>query len=220
MNMTSMATTPSAANEVAKTSTYHYCSPVLAQAGNLFPNTPMAVEQLFHLQFNISFSPDPTACHDCPYTTIGADINITRPPPTPKTYQPDAEDILKTINPNADNNLQHHKHGKLGRMHKPSTPTTPFIYGDEVISKLYQKTWSLSLSPLTPGYDLVQCYRHSSPPPTILTKNPGAPHTPTTNITGPMPTSCTNLLPNYHAHLGYSHLLTSDGRNLPRASPT
>jgi hypothetical protein len=119
-----------------------------------------------------------------------------------------------------DNNLQHHKHSKLGRMHKPSTPTTPFIQGDEVIGKLYQKSWSLSLSPLTPGHDLVQCYRHSSPPPTIPTKNPGTPHTPTTNITNPIPTSCTNLLPNYHAHLGFSHLLTSDGRNLPRASPT
>jgi hypothetical protein len=54
------------------------------QAGYLFPNTPMAVEQLLHLRsnstarpFNISFSPDPTSCHYCPYTTIGADINIT-----------------------------------------------------------------------------------------------------------------------------------------------
>jgi hypothetical protein len=80
------------------------------------------------------------------------------------------------------------------------------------------KTWSLSLSPLTPGHNLVQCYyRHSSPPPTIPAKNPVAPLTPTANITEPMPTSCTNTPPNHHAHLGFSHQPTSDGRsNLPR----
>jgi hypothetical protein len=123
-------------------------SPVLAQAGYLYPNTPMAVEPLFHLRsnptagpFDISFSPDPTSCHYCPYTTIEADINITGPPPTPKTSQ--TEDILNTITANADNNLQHHELGKLGHSHKPSTPTTPFIHGDDVIGKLYQKNMVL-----------------------------------------------------------------------------
>jgi hypothetical protein len=125
-------------------------SPVLAQAGYLYPNTPMAVVPLFHLRsdstsqlFDISFSPNPTACHHCPYTTIGADINITGPPPTPKTYQPDAEDILNTITANADNNLQHHECSKLGRIHKAPTPNTPFIHGDEVIGELYQKNMVL-----------------------------------------------------------------------------
>ncbi len=108
----------------------------------------MTVEPLLHLHsdstarpFEILFSPDPTPCHHCPYTTIGADINITGPPPTPKTYQP--EDILNTITANADNNLQRHEQGKLGRMHKPSTPTTPFIHGDDVIVELYQKNMVL-----------------------------------------------------------------------------
>jgi hypothetical protein len=125
-------------------------SPALAQAGYLFPNTPMAIEPLFHLRsdstarpFDISFSPDPTSFHHCPYTTIGADINITGPPPTPKTYQADAEDILNKITANADNNLQRHERGKLGRMHKPSTPNTPFIHGDEVIGELYRKNMVL-----------------------------------------------------------------------------
>jgi hypothetical protein len=61
-------------------------SPVLAQAGYLYPNTSMAVKPLFHLHsdpmaqpFDVSFSPDPTSCHCCPYTTIGVDINITGP---------------------------------------------------------------------------------------------------------------------------------------------
>ena len=98
-------------------------SPALAQAGYLFPNTPMAIEQLFHLRsdstarpFDISFSPDPTSFHHCPYTTIGADINITGPPPTPNTYQDDAENILNKITANADNNLQRLERGKLGRV--------------------------------------------------------------------------------------------------------
>jgi hypothetical protein len=137
-------------NVIATDSAGALLSPVLAQAGYVFPNTPMAVKQLFHLLsdstaqlFDISFSPDPTSCHYYPYTTIGADISITGPPPTPKTYQPDAEDILKTITANADNNLQRHERGKLGRMHKPSTPTTPLIHSDEVISKLYQKNMVL-----------------------------------------------------------------------------
>jgi hypothetical protein len=87
------------------------------------------------MTFNISFSPDPTSCHYCPYFTIGADINITGPPPTPKTSQ--TEDIPNTITAN-DNNLQRHEQGKLGHSHKPSTPTTPFIHGDDVIGKQYQ----------------------------------------------------------------------------------
>ena len=61
----------------------------------------------------------------------------------PNTYQPDAEDILNTITANAENNLQHHVRGKLGRMHKPSTPNTPFIHGDEVIGELYRKNMVL-----------------------------------------------------------------------------
>jgi len=64
-------------------------------------------------------------------------------PPTPKTYQPDAEDILNKITANADNNLQRHERSKLGCMHKPSNSTTPFIHGDEVIGELYQKNMVL-----------------------------------------------------------------------------
>ncbi len=156
MTMTSTVTTPSAAKEVAKKRAHNVIardfagalSPVQAQAGYLYPNTPMAVEPLFHLRsnptaqlFDISFSPDPTSCHYCPYTTIEADINITGPPPTHKTSQ--NEGILNTITANADANLQHHKQGKLGRSHKPSTPTTPFIHGDDIIGKMYKKNMVL-----------------------------------------------------------------------------
>ena len=77
-----------------------------------------------------------------------------------------------------------------------------------------EKTWNSFLSPLTPGHDLDRCYRHYSPPPTTPVKNLGTPHTLTPNITDPMPTSCMNVPPNHHAHLGSSHSPTSDGHNL------
>ena len=105
-------------------------SPALAQAGYIYPNTPLSIEPQFHLRsdptarpFDISFSPDPTSSHVCPYTTIGADINITGSPSPPKNIT--TEDILNTITANADNNLQRHERSKLGRMHKPHTTTSP-----------------------------------------------------------------------------------------------
>jgi hypothetical protein len=127
-------------------------SPALTQAGYCYPNTQLSIEPLFHLcsdptahPFDISFSPDLTSSHFCPYTSIGADINITGPPPPPKTCH--REDILNTITANADNNLQRHKRGKLGWMHKPATCTTPFIHGESVIGELYNK--NMVLIPLT-----------------------------------------------------------------------
>jgi hypothetical protein len=76
------------------------------------------------------------------------------------------------------------------------------------------RTWYLSLSPLTPGHDLARCYSHSSPPPTIHTKNLGAPHILTTIINDLPPTLCTNAPPNHHAQSGSSHPPTSNGHNL------
>ena len=197
-------------------------SPVLAQAGYLFPNTPMAVEQLFHLRsdstaqpFDILFSPDPTSCHYCPYTTIGADINITGSPPSPKTYQPDAEDILNTITAKMQTTIFNAM--IAANLDVCTSPPPPIHLSSTVMRSLAnstEKTWSFSLSHMTPGHGLAQCYMHSLPPPTILAKNPGAPHTLTKNITGPMPTSCMNAPPNHHAHLGSSNMPTSDGRNL------
>jgi hypothetical protein len=75
------------------------------------------------------------------------------------------------------------------------------------------KTWYLSLSPLTPGHNLARCYSHSSPHLTIHAKNLGTPHILTTNITDPMPTSCTNAPPHHHAHSESSHPQTSGELN-------
>ncbi len=81
------------------------------------------------------------------------------------------------------------------------------------LTNCIEKTWSSSPSPLTPGYNLDLCYKHSPPPPTIPIRNPGAPHTPTLNITAPMPTSCTKKPPNHHAQLVSSHQPTYIGVN-------
>jgi len=123
-------------------------SPALAQAGYIHPNTPLNIEPIFHLRsdptarpFDLSFSPDPTSSHVCPYTTIGADINITGSPLPPKYVN--TEDILNIITANADNNLQRHERGKIGRMHKQPSNTSPFIHGDTVIGELYQKNMVL-----------------------------------------------------------------------------
>ena len=53
---------------------------------------------------------------------------------------------------------------------------------------------------------------HHHPP--LPPKNLGVPHTLTPKISNPTPTLCTNAPPNHHAHLGYSHLPTSDGHNM------
>ena len=103
-------TKPSAVKEVAKNEHITSLLWILPELYLLLLHKPatlfilthpwqLAVEPLFHLcsdstarPFNISISPDPTACRYCPYTTIGADINIRAPAyRTPKTYQPDLE---------------------------------------------------------------------------------------------------------------------------------
>jgi hypothetical protein len=224
----STETTSSAANEVAKTEHITSLLWILPELYLLFLHKPATFFlthpwqsnivppplRLDSTTFDISFSPDPTECHYCPYTTIGADIN-TGPHLTPRFYQPDAEDILNTITDNADNNLQHHERGKLGRMpKKPSTPNIPFIHGNEVIGELYRKNMVLIPFTIDPwawarSGPMLQAIFTTTHHPSA--KNPGAPHTLTTNITDPMPTSCTNAYPNHHAHSGSSYPPTSDG---------
>ena len=227
--MTSMETLPSAANKVAKNEHITSLLWILPELYLLFLHKPATFSLTHPWQSNRCSTSAQTRPHDLStfhslpipqHATIahtplfGQASTSPGIPPTPKTYQPDAENILNTITADVDSNLQCHERRKLGRVHKPSSPNTPFIHGDEVIGELYQKKWPLSLSPLTPVHGLAQCYRHSLPPPTIPTKNTGTPHTLKTNITDPMPISCTNVPPNHHAHSGSSYPPTSDGCNL------
>jgi hypothetical protein len=86
-----------------------------------------------------------------------------RLPPRPTNL-----DILNTITvtANTENNLQHHERGKLEHMHKPSTPNTPFIHGDEVIGKLYQKNMVLIPFTIDPWarFGLMLGIPHHHPP--------------------------------------------------------
>ena len=107
----------------------------------------------------------------------------------PKTYQPDAGNILNTITANADNNLQHHECGKLGCMHKPSTPNTPFIHGDEVIGKLYQKNMVLipfSIDPWAQFDPMLQAFltttHHPRQKPWCITHSHSKYHQPNANL--------------------------------------
>jgi hypothetical protein len=68
-------------------------SPALAQAGYIYPNTKLDIKTHLHLRsdptarpFDISFNPNPTPHHCCPYITIGADITITGTTPPPKCH--------------------------------------------------------------------------------------------------------------------------------------
>ena len=127
-------------------------SPALAQAGYIYPNTKLDIKTHLHLRsdptarpFDISFNPNPTPHHCCPYITIGADITITGTTPPPKRQT--SEDIIQTITANADHHLQMHERRKLGRTTKPATATTPPVHGDEVIGELYKK--NMVLIPIT-----------------------------------------------------------------------
>ncbi len=127
-------------------------SPARAQAGYIYPNTKLDIKTHLHLcsnptarPFDISFNPDPTSYHCCPYTTIGTDITITGTTPPPKHCT--SEDINQTITANADHHLQMHKRHKLGRINKSATATTPPVKGDDVIGKLFHK--NMVLIPIT-----------------------------------------------------------------------
>ncbi len=65
-------------------------APTLTTAGLIQPNTMLDIEPNFYLMsdttarpFDISFNPNPTGSHLCPFTTIGANITITGSPACP-----------------------------------------------------------------------------------------------------------------------------------------
>jgi hypothetical protein len=71
---------------------------------------------MFHLPsnpnacpFDIAFNPDPAlppnVTHACPYTSIGADITISCPPPCPN-FDLDSPDVLNILSANAEAQLQ------------------------------------------------------------------------------------------------------------------
>ena len=187
----------------------------------------MAVEQLFHLRSDSTAQPSTFHSLLIPqhatiaHTPLLGQISTSPGPrltPRPtnltlKTFSTQSLTIQTTIfNANTMN---------AANLDVCPSPPPPIHLSSTVMrssANSTEKTLSLSLSPLTPGpgHGPAQCYRHSAFLTTthhLSAKNPGAPHTLTTNITDPMPTSCTNASPNHHAHSGSSYPPTSDGCN-------
>jgi hypothetical protein len=182
----------------------------------------MATEPLFHLcsnptvqPFDISFSLDPTSYHYCPTPLSGQTSTSPGPhlhprPPNLKTFSTQSQPMqITTFSIMNKANLDIHTNSPP----HPHLSSTVMM----ILANYIKKTWSSSPSPLAPGpgHSLDLCYKHSSPPPTIPVRNPGAPHTPRLHITAPTPTSCTNKPPNHHAHSVSSHQPTYVRVNLP-----
>ena len=132
MSTTSTETTSSAANKVAKNEHTISFLWILPEPYLLLSHKPANSFLTHPWQMNHCSTSDQTQQHD---TSIFHSL--------PTQHDITIEDILNKITANADNNLQRHERGKLGRMHKPSTPSAPFIHGDEVIGKLYRKNMVL-----------------------------------------------------------------------------
>ncbi len=78
-------------------------TPALSSAGYLLPTSKFTDKPMLHLPsdpnarpFDIAFDPDPAlppnVAHACPYTSIGADITISCPPPCPN-FDLDSPDV-------------------------------------------------------------------------------------------------------------------------------
>ncbi len=93
-----------------------------------------------------SFNPGPSlpphVTHCSPYTTIGADITISYPPPSP-SFNLDSPDVLQILSANADLHLQIFEKRKLCRGNKCDPATGTQIKGDAIIGDLLQRNMTL-----------------------------------------------------------------------------
>jgi hypothetical protein len=103
--------------------------------------------------FNIAFNPDPTllpnVTHACPYTSIGANINISCPPLCPN-FDLDSPDVLNILSVNADAHLQVYKKKKLNRGKKRNPATGTTIPGDAIIGNILHNNMTLIPFAITP----------------------------------------------------------------------
>jgi hypothetical protein len=124
--------------------------------------------------FNISFNPEPSipplVTHACPYTTIGADITISYPPPCP-SFDLDSPDVLRILSANADSHLQVFEKRKLcrGNKHNPTTGTS--ICGDDIIGDLLCNNMTLlpfAIDPFGRLGPIARTFLFGTTPPTPL----------------------------------------------------
>ena len=164
-------------------------TPALSTSGYILPTTQFAVEPTLHLPsdpnarpFDISFDPDPSlpphVTHCCPYTTIGADITISYPPPCP-SFDLDSPDVLRILSANADSHLQIFEKRKLCRGNKRDPATGTQIKGDAIIGDLLQRNMTLlpfAIDPFGRLGPLARGFLFGTSPAKALTFPPSRPH--------------------------------------------
>jgi hypothetical protein len=164
-------------------------TPALSTSGYILPTTQFAVKPTLHLPldpnarpFDISFDPDPSlpphVTHCCPYTTIGADITISYPPPCP-SFDLDSLDVLRILSANADSHLQIFEKRKLCRGNKRDPATGTQIKGDAIIGDLLQQNMTLlpfAINPFGRLGPLACAFLFGTLPTKALTFPPSRPH--------------------------------------------
>jgi hypothetical protein len=213
--MTSTETTPSAANEVAKNEHTISLLWIFPELYLLLSHKPATSFLTHPWQSNLIFHSLPTKHHST--TAHAQQLGQTSTLPGPRLPPRPTKLTLKTFSTKSlPMQTTTFNDMKAENLDVCTNPPPPIHHSSTVMrssANSIVKTWYLSLSPLTPGHNLAQCYSHFSPPPTIHAKNLGAHHILTTNIIDPTPTSCKNVPPNRHAHSGSSHPPTSDEHN-------
>jgi hypothetical protein len=94
-----------------------------------------------------------------PYTSIGADITISCPPPHPN-FDLDSPDILNILSANADGHLQVYKKQKLNRGNKRGPKTGTTIPGDVIIGDILHNNTTLIPFAIDPFGHLGRILRH------------------------------------------------------------
>jgi hypothetical protein len=94
---------------------------------SLCSNNKASVSQK-NIGFGLSFKPDPSSPplinHACPYTTVGFNVTITRPPPYP-SFNPTSRDVTTKLMANVDTHLQKYEKRRLDGTTKPTQPQAP-----------------------------------------------------------------------------------------------
>ncbi|KAL7523556.1 hypothetical protein ACHAWF_000570, partial [Thalassiosira exigua] len=83
---------------------------------------------------HIDPSPDATAAATCPYSEVGWDSIIVRPPPNCPV--PNPADVIVIVNANAKQHLQHYERGKLMRLGTKDGVSGVKVSGDTIIGEI------------------------------------------------------------------------------------
>ena len=121
-------------------------TPALFTAGFLPPGSSIDIEPQLCLPsdpharpFDLSFDPHPAVPphvhHGCSYSTVGADITISCPPPVP-SFDPASPDVIHTVTANAASHLQTYEKRKLGRVNKRNPSTNVVTTGNDLLGDL------------------------------------------------------------------------------------